>query len=333
MSRWRLPVFLLVSLPVLLVAAAGSPAKGTPAILVYEKSVSPQPGAPAWIWRASVNGSHRKRLLRGHNPSVSPDGRTIAFTRGHESETMDQLWLMRSDGTHARVVVRASGGFNPIVWSPDSSHVLAGAWGGLRLVDRRQGRVRELAGTEQYSERVSFSPDGRQITYERADQTGADVFVVSTSGGSPRRLTHDHKSYAPLWGPSRIAYLRGRGFLDGDIWLMDGDGAHNERLTTTAAGYYPAAWSRSGRRLLGANPAIHNGRLWALDVPSGRARPVTKWVGDLFPQGLSRDELLIYAAVGCGGVPTSRGFLETIPFAGGPPRVIVRGPCRGSWSR
>jgi Tol biopolymer transport system component len=245
---------------------------------------------------------------------------------------MDQLWLMRSDGTHARLVIRASGGFSPIVWSPDSSHVLAGAWGGLRLIDRRQGRVRLLAGTGRYTEQVSFSPDGRRIAFEREDQTGGDIFVVSTSGGAPRRLTHDHKSYAPLWGPSRIAYLRGRGFVDGDIWLIGGDGKHNLRLTTHAAGFYPAAWSRSGRRLLGANPAVHNGRLWAIQVPSGAARPVTKWVGDLFAQGLSRDERHIYAAIGCGGTASSNGFLETIPFSGGPPRVIVRGPCRGSWS-
>jgi hypothetical protein len=26
------------------------------------------------------------------------------------------------------------------------------------------------------------------------------------------------------------------------------------------------------------------------------------------------------------------GVLETIPFSGGAPKVIVRGPCRGSWS-
>jgi hypothetical protein len=34
---------------------------------------------------------------------------------------------------------------------------------------------------------------------------------------------------------------------------------------------------------------MHNGRLWAVELPSGHARRLTRWVGDLFPQGLSRD--------------------------------------------
>jgi Tol biopolymer transport system component len=168
--------------------------------------------------------------------------------------------------------------------------------------------------------------------YGRVDATGSDVFALALSGGTPQQLTHDHKGFEPLWGPLEIAYLRGRGLIDGDIWLMDGKGDHNRRLTRTAAGYYPAAWSRNGDRLLGANPAVHNGRLWAVELPSGHARRLTRWVGDLFPQGLSRDGRTVYAAIGCGGAVSSRGLLEAIPFSSGPPKLIVRGPCRGSWS-
>jgi len=241
---------------------------------------------------------------------------------------------MRSDGSHARAVTRTAGGFGPIAWSPDSRTLLAGASDGLRLIVRAQNSVRLLPGTEQSSssgiEQASFAPDGQSIAYDRFDAAGTDVFSLSLDGGQPLQLTHDHESFAPLWGPSKIAYQRG--FIHGDIWLMDGDGQQNDRLTHTAAGYYPAAWSESGRRLLGANPASHNGRLWAVQVTTGHARPLTRWVGDLFPQGFSRDGRLVYAAVGCGGTHSAFGWLETIPFSGGRPEVVVRGPCRGSWS-
>lgn len=67
-------------------------------------------------------------------------------------------------------------------------------------------------------------------------------------------------------------------------------------------------------------------------MTTGRARRLTRWVGDLFAQGLSRDGRLVYAAIGCGGTVSAFGWLETIPFSGGRPKIIVRGPCRGSWS-
>jgi dipeptidyl aminopeptidase/acylaminoacyl peptidase len=313
-----------------------------PVVLVYETSPRPSPAAGAWIWRASANGAHPKRLIRGRTPLISPDGRTIAFTRirqinrGGGTSMLVSLWLMGSTGRHARSVIRDADWFGPFAWAPDSRHVVVGDSSGLRLVDRSNDSVRLLRGTAPTStsgiQVASFSPDSRSIVYDRSDTTGSEIFALSISGGLPKQLTHDHKSFEPLWGPSEIAYVHGRGNLDSDIWLMDGDGTHVRRLTSTAAGFFPAAWSRGGDKLLGANPAIHNGRLWAVELPSGDARPLTKWVGDLFAQGLSRDGRTVYAAIGCGGTVSSRGLLEAIPFSGGPPKMIVRGPCRGSWS-
>jgi hypothetical protein len=41
----------------------------------------------------------------------------------------------------------------------------------------------------------------------------------------------------------------------------------------------------------------------------------------------------VLAAIGCGGMASSFGIVETLPFSGGSPNVIVRGPCRASWNR
>jgi Tol biopolymer transport system component len=219
-----------------------------------------------------------------------------------------------------------------VVWSPDSRHLLVGDSAGLRLVDRASNNARLLAASG--IETASFSPDSRSIAYSRVDATGGDIFALSLSGDAPQKLTQDHHSFEPLWGPHEIAYLRGRGFVDGDIWLMHGDGSQKRRLTRTVAGFYRAAWSTKGDGLLGANPATHNGRLWAVAVPGGRARRLTGWVGDLFPQGLSRNGRTVYAAIGCGGTASSKGLLEAIPFLGGHPRsscaarVAAAGPLK-----
>jgi hypothetical protein len=109
----------------------------------------------------------------------------------------------------------------------------------------------------------------------------------------------------------------------------DGSGLH--QLTQTHAGIWPIAFDAAGDRLLGANPALNNGRLWAVDVPTGTARALTGWVGDLFGLGISRNGKTVYASVGCGATVVARGQLESFPFTGGRPRVFAQGACYGSW--
>ena len=83
--------------------------------------------------------------------------------------------------------------------------------------------------------------------------------------------------------------------------------------------------------MLAAYPATNNGKLYAVNVATGRARALTPFVGDLNAEGLSRNGNTVLAAIGCGELMTIRGIVETIPFSGGPPTTIVRGPCRASW--
>jgi WD40 repeat protein len=203
------------------------------------------------------------------------------------------------------------------------------------LIDSVSGRETVFARGRRLSGVVSpsFSPDGRQIVYGRYDQTGGDLYVYNATSGKAKQITRDHKDFDPSWGPRWIAFNRSGSIRGGDVWLVRPDGTGTHRLTHTNAGIYPAAWSANGRRLLAANPATHNGRLWGVEVSSGRAHDLTGWVGDLFPQGLSRDGTTILAAIGCGGLASPYGIVETLPFAGGKPTVIVKGPCRASWNR
>src|SRR5438132_13930880 len=116
LSRIALLVGVL-ALPALVSAAGGAAGHGAaaarhtgagPVVLVYAKATRNDPNASEWIWRARADGSYPRRLLRGEDPLVSPDGRTIAFVRTHQVShqgttwAVATLWLVRSDGTHAR---------------------------------------------------------------------------------------------------------------------------------------------------------------------------------------------------------------------------------------
>jgi Tol biopolymer transport system component len=221
----------------------------------------------------------------------------------------------------------------PVVWSPDSRLVVVQGNAGAAVVDVPSLRVRRLRLPEA-SGGFSFSPEGSVLAYEHSTGRGTDIFTITLGTGRIDRLTHDGRSGSPLWGPDGIAFERFGpdrcANCHGDIWLMSPTGGDPHQLTHTHAGIYPAAWSADGTRMLAAYPATHNGRLYAVDVSSGAARPLTPFVGDLFPQGLSGDGRTVLAAIGCGGTIGPYGLVETIPFSGGHPTVIIRGPCRAS---
>jgi Tol biopolymer transport system component len=297
---------------------------------VYAKSVGP--GFIAHrevIYATSPVDTHPHRLAVGASPLLSPDGTRVAYIGGPLQHPTGVRLIGTLGG--APRVVGISG--EPIAWSPDSRLLAVQGPHGLAIVDARTLRVTPMRLPEA-SYNFSFSPDGRALAFQHSTGAGSDIYMVARTGGRIHRLTGGHRTGFPLWGPTGIAFERFGADrcanCHGDIWVMDDDGSDPHQLTHTHAGIYPAAWSTDGRRLLAAYPATHNGELYAVDVEPGDARPLTSFVGDLYAQGLSRDGRTVLAAIGCGGTASPFGLVETIPFAGGRPTVIVRGPCRAS---
>ncbi len=314
-------------------SGAGSPTAAQPApvrvALVFAKPVgsptSPFGGGPEAIYLASPAGDNPVRLARGADPAISPDGRWVVYWREAGAQP-NRLFVINSTGGTPRRLPGSSE--EPVVWSPDSRLVAAtgSGTGHLTIVDVRSGKSIILS-VPQASNGFSFSPDGTELAFAHSTGSGQNVYTVSTSSGAIRRLTDDGQSFSPLWGPTGIAFER-----HGDVWLTDEDGGDVRQLTHTHAGIYPAAWSSDGTRLLAAYPAMHNGKLYSVNVSTGAAKDLTGFVGDLYAQGISRNGTTILAAIGCGGTISPFGRVETIPFAGGRPTVIARGPCRASWN-
>jgi Tol biopolymer transport system component len=304
-------------------AARARPAKAFRSVLVYAKATSATSSLDTeHVWRARIDGRDPKRLGVGSDPAVSPDGRWIAFGRGRK------VLVVPTVGGTLKTVYTLHKGQPTLagapVWAPDSRMFGVLDSAGLAVVDPSRRTAKVLPPADGFA----FSPNSRRIAYTAR----GDLYVISAGGGKPRRLTDDSKSFAPVWGKTGIAFVRFTRGTHGDVWLSDARPRHARRLTRTGAAFWPAFFSADGTKLLAANPATHNGRLWAVEVSTGKARPLTPWTGDLVPQGLSRSGKTVLAAVGCGGVPGLLGYVETIPFAGGKPHVIVRGPCRASWN-
>src|SRR5437763_1971819 len=103
----------------------------------------------------------------------------------------------------------------------------------------------------------TLSPDGGRVAYTVATIEGDDhayrgaIWLVSTNGGEPRRLTYGEKGDAsPRWRPdgNAIAFRSDRGNGQ-QIYLLELAGGEPHALTSLGAGVSDFVWSPDGRSL------------------------------------------------------------------------------------
>lgn len=142
---------------------------------------------------------------RAIDPSVSPDGRRVAFTTNHRGTTT----LMIADivpsperaGEHAianaRPLVRSvrfDQAFTPR-WSPDNRHVAYSSWqrGGyrdIRIVDTADGSFVDVTHDRAIDGDPVYSPDGKWL-YFHSDRTDvSNIYAYELSTGRLHQVTN-----------------------------------------------------------------------------------------------------------------------------------------------
>jgi len=151
-------------------------------------------------------------------PKASPDGKNIIFYRTpkgvHDKDyTKTNLWRIDSNGENAQLLI-PDDGYGWAVhghaeWSPDGRRLLMfGALGELFITDaegKNPNKI-DVSGQSGGITDPAWSPDGNTIVYAYQN----DIWKVSTSGGTPTRLTNDSiNDYDPYFSPdgNSIAFL------------------------------------------------------------------------------------------------------------------------------
>jgi Tol biopolymer transport system component len=227
------------------------------------------------VFVAGDDGSGAKKVDSGETPRVSPDGNLVAYLHVG-AKNAQELRVVLAAGGAARTLMVGLREPSYLEWSPDSTLVAAlrGPELGKRklvLIDVATGAQRVLA--QGFFSGFSFSPDGGELVYARADSEmfppRSDLFrievlppgAVSVKAVVPQRLTRDHNSSYPLWGPQKIVFVKtleaGRRKYGpkNELYLMRSSGKGVKRLTHTKVppllqGLFPTDWSASGSRLL-----------------------------------------------------------------------------------
>jgi len=330
-----------------LLALATAPA--AQATLVFDRgTVTPS------VWAANDDGSGAHRIGAGLLPHISPDGTLAVFQGRPKGRTYrPDLYVAPTDGSRpARLLAKGFPELFTFDWSPDGRTIVTVT--GPELGPKRLALIDVATGAQRTLARgafggASFSPDGATVVYGRqigGDYRRADVWRAPVAGGRPTRMTTDHRSTYPLWGPTgQIVFVkmvdakRRKYGPKNELYLMNGaDGSGVRRLTRTKVdplltGLVPAEWSSDGRRLLTEFGGQDTSYAVTVDVPGGAQRPVVKpgergFVG----ADLTADGATVLGYLG-GFEPDTRHDVATAPYGGGWPTVLVKNAANPDWNR
>lgn len=340
-------------LPALVIAALLALPGGASATLSYVKNPF-----NSTVFVAGDDGSGARKVETGHNPRVAPNGLSVAYL--HEgARNAQELKMAPATGGPGKTLMANLREAFYVTWSPDSKTIAAlrGPELGKRklvLIDVATGLQSVIA--QGYFSGFSFSPDGTEIAYAVAKREKypprSDIFrfpvpipgVVNVRAPEPMRLTSDHRSSQPLWGPEKIVFVKTRGKNrrygpKNELFLMNPQGRQVKRLTRTKVppllqGLFPTDWSANGSRLLAEFQGQDTSYAVVVNPKTGAQRPVagtgeSGFVGT----DLSADGSLVLGFNG-GFDPGLRNHkVQTVPYGGGKPKTLVKEAYEPSWSR
>ena len=230
-------------------------------------------------------------------PRWSPDSSSIAyFTPAGSGDVQGTIWEMSALGGPPRRVASSLGG-------PDVS-LADGRMAYFRLAEEQVQLVTasregsELHVVARFAPGTYFlyprwSPDARWIAFQRGDGVRFDVFVVPTSGGEPRQMTHDNSLMSGLaWLPDSTAliYSSSRGstlpYLPiSSLWEVRLRDARLRRVISGETSYVHPDVNRAGAMVVGRTRMQFD--IWKFPVdgpPEENARlgvRVTRQTGDV----------------------------------------------------
>ena len=141
------------------------------------------------------------------SPSYSPDGKYIAFNSDRSG--LQQIYVMRSDGTQVKRITFGKGLYGTPVWSPRGDLI---AFTKVRKgrfyigVMRSDGTGERLLTENYYQEAPSWSPNGRVLIFYRetkSDSKGkgfsAKLWSIDITGYNERMIKTETDASDPSW--------------------------------------------------------------------------------------------------------------------------------------
>jgi Tol biopolymer transport system component len=222
-------------------------------------------------------------------PALSPDGTRLAFVRVGTTPADDEIFLMGADGAGLDNLTQNTAADDNPDWSPDGTRIVfdSDRDGNRELYIVEDDGANPIRLTEDPADDsfAAWSPGGNLIAFVRQpdDLATREILVIEVDGTGPVGLTTNSLLDAhPEWSPDgdRIVFER-----DGDLFLMDPDGANELPLTATpGATETTPRFSPDGARIVFASDEDGDFDLYIMNADGSDVQRLTDEPGDeLFP--------------------------------------------------
>jgi eukaryotic-like serine/threonine-protein kinase len=321
----------------LVVARAGVGKRDDPASgAIHLVSLS---GEPPRILTRPVEGG------RDRSPSVSPDGRRLAYASCLPKPALVPCHVQvvdLSQGTQPKRLTKTPTLIAGLAWAPDGKSVVYGADSspgrqGLWRVDAEGSRpVERIELTSHQVATQPFASGRRRRLAFVLQRDWNQIWAMDAPGSSRPFLASRFGQHNPSYSPDgrRIAFASGRSGDNNEIWLADADGSNLVRLTN-GLGWWQGTprWSPDGRLIVfDSHGEDGYADVWTIDVAGGpphrvTSGPLSEGQAGWFPDGRSiyyREDRLDGSDIW--RIPEAGGTPERLTFAGGfNPRVLSDG--------
>jgi TolB protein len=182
-------------------------------------------------------------------PEISPDGKTIAFTRFYIDPDKPTTWLMDRNGTNLRQVadVRA---WDPS-WSPDGSRILFASYinntSQLFIINMDGTGLRQVGNFPLLRGRSDWSAQGQIVTYSGRPWE-RELYILNSDGSTQHQISPSGgNSQGPSFSPDGewiafTAYFDEYNVQGCEIYIMRVDGTDLRRLTKNDYCDYQPRW-------------------------------------------------------------------------------------------
>jgi Tol biopolymer transport system component/C-terminal processing protease CtpA/Prc len=214
-------------------------------------------------------------------PSLSPDGREIAFVSGGD------IWTAAADGGEARLLVSDPALEARPFYSPDGRQLafisLRSGNGDIYVVDLAGGTPRRVTFDDVRDQLDGWSRDGKWLYFSSSSREIAgmnDVWRVAAAGGTPMQVTAERyvQEYfaAPSPDGTAIAFVargnaagqwwrHGSSHIDeSQIWRLDLGTRQYEPITQDGSREIWPMWMPDGQRLLFVSDRGGAENLWSV---------------------------------------------------------------------
>jgi Tol biopolymer transport system component/DNA-binding winged helix-turn-helix (wHTH) protein len=237
-----------------------------------------------------------------YNPAFSPDGRTLAFSRG--SQGMTSIYTAPlSGGEEQRLITGVQYGWG-LAWTPDGRDIVfaRAGWladaGWLWKIPRAGGQPERLQFGQ---EGVEPSIQGNRLAYAR--QTAniniwrRELKSLVSAGPSDRFIYSTRMESGPQFSPdgSKIAFESTRSGAY-EIWMCRSDGTGAVQLTRLNSSTGTPRWSPDGQQIVFDSRVSGNADIFVVDSRGGSPRRLTSEPSSEVVPSWSRDGRWIYFA-------------------------------------